>query len=271
MSKSEEIAPGVRRILAPNPGPMTYQGTNTYLLGRRRVAIVDPGPEDAAHLARMLDAVGDGEVTHILITHAHVDHTSAVPALAAATGAAVLAFGRATDGRSAAMAEIARRYEIEGGEGLDLAFEPDQRLSDGAVLESDEWQVEALHTPGHLSNHMSFFLSGSDVVLTGDTVMGWSSTLISPPDGSISAFMGSMDRLMARPERLYLPGHGPAVDRWPGGGASPEEPPACPGRAGDCGPGGSARHAGRSDRTALRGCAGALAQGGRAQCSGASN
>ncbi|NNU80606.1 MBL fold metallo-hydrolase [Halovulum dunhuangense] len=191
---------------------MTAEGTNTWLLGQRQVAVIDPGPDDPAHVAAILGALGPGaEISHILVTHAHADHSGAVPRLKAATGAEVLAFGQATEGRAPAMAALAAREGLAGGEGIDAAFAPDRRLAPGARVESDEWRLTALHTPGHLSSHMCFVLEDAAAVFTGDTVMGWSSTLISPPDGSVSEYLASIDLLMDRSEDLYLPGHGAAV------------------------------------------------------------
>ncbi|MEM9779837.1 MAG: MBL fold metallo-hydrolase, partial [Pseudomonadota bacterium] len=205
MADVVEVAPGVRRLTAPNPSPMTAGGTQTYVLGAGEIAVIDPGPASDAHVAAILAL---GQVSHILVTHAHRDHSGAVYALAHASGAPVFAFGAAQEGRSALMSELAARGGLAGGEGIDPDFKPDWRLHHGAVLEGPGWSLEALHTPGHLSSHLSFALLGQDVIFTGDTVMGWSTTLISPPDGSVAAFLASMDLLAARPERRYLPGHG---------------------------------------------------------------
>ncbi|MSU89097.1 MBL fold metallo-hydrolase [Rhodobacteraceae bacterium 2CG4] len=213
---SQTVAPGVRALTAPNPGPMTHAGTRTYLLGRQAVAVIDPGPDDAAHLAAILAALEPGaRITHILVTHAHRDHSAAAPALRAATGAPVLAFGPPEAGRSPMMAALAARGDLAGGEGIDRGFRPDRCLRHGEVLAAPEWTLEALHTPGHLSSHLSFALPQAGTLFTGDTVMGWSTTVISPPDGSVGAFRASMALLAARPERLYLPGHGAPVINGP--------------------------------------------------------
>ncbi|MEM8787562.1 MAG: MBL fold metallo-hydrolase [Pseudomonadota bacterium] len=210
----DRIAPDILRLTAPNPGPMTATGTQTYLIGDAGVAVVDPGPDDPAHVAA-IQAAAPGPIEAILVTHAHLDHSGAVPALQAATGAPVLAFGAAHDGRSPAMAALADRPGLAGGEGIDAGFRPDRRLVDGETLRGADWQITALHTPGHLSNHMCFALGNSPWLLTGDTVMGWSSTLISPPDGSVSAFLASLEALLQRPQTHYLPGHGPPVPNGP--------------------------------------------------------
>ncbi len=214
MRAPDPIAKNVWRLTAPNPGPMTHTGTQTYLIGHEAVAVIDPGPDDPGHVAAVLDAA-QGPISHILVTHAHVDHTGAVPALAKATGAPVLAFGPATAGRSEGMARLAARGGVTGGEGVDAGFAPDQILADGARVAGPDWQVTALHTPGHLSSHMSFVLDDTDIVFTGDTVMGWSTTLISPPDGSVGDFMASVERLAALGRARYLPGHGDIVPDGP--------------------------------------------------------
>jgi hydroxyacylglutathione hydrolase len=201
----------VRHVQAPNPGPMTFRGTNTYLVGRGTVAVIDPGPDSAAHRAAILSALDPGErIATILVTHAHVDHSAGVPALKAATGAEVLAFGDATAGRSAFMAALAASSGLEGGEGVDAGFAPDRCLADGETVAVGDLRVTALHTPGHMANHLSFALG--DVVFTGDLVMGWSTSLVSPPDGDLGDFLRALDRLAARTgDRLYLPGHGDPV------------------------------------------------------------
>jgi len=209
MGHVEEVAPGIRRLTAPNPSTMTRDGTQTYLVGRDEIAVIDPGPDIAAHLAAVLAAAG--RVSHVLITHAHLDHSAGAKRFAAMADAPVYAFGDASAGRSAQMRDLADRLEIAGGEGVDLAFRPDHVLADGESLESAEWRIEAVHTPGHMSNHLSFAMPDLGVLFSGDHVMGWSSTLISPPDGSLTAFMTSIDRLLDRRETTYLPGHGDVV------------------------------------------------------------
>jgi glyoxylase-like metal-dependent hydrolase (beta-lactamase superfamily II) len=205
------LQPGLRRILAPNPSPMTCRGTNTYLLGTTDLAVIDPGPDDPAHLAAILDAVEPGQrIGHILVTHPHRDHSALAARLASVAGAPVLAFGTATDGRSPAMTALAASTRIGGGEGLDTGFAPHRRLRDGDTVAGDGWRIEALWTPGHMSSHLC--LAWRDVLFSGDLVMGWSTTLISPPDGDLTQFLTSVTRLAGRKDRRFLPGHGPAVD-----------------------------------------------------------
>ncbi len=216
------LAPGLRRILAPNPSAMTLHGTNTYLIGTRGLAVVDPGPDDSAHLAAILASVGAGQrITHILVTHAHLDHSPLSRRLAAVTGAPVLAYGGAGAGRSAIMRDLAASAPagsattsctggtIGGGEGVDTCFVPDICLADGAVLEGDGWQIKALWTPGHFGNHMCF--AWRDTILSGDLVMGWATSLVSPPDGDMSDYMTSCRRLSAHRPRVLHPGHGAPV------------------------------------------------------------
>jgi len=206
----DEVMPGIRRILAPNPSPMTFRGTNTYLVGDSDLAVIDPGPDDPAHLEAILHAVRRGQrITHILVSHSHLDHSPLARPLAEQTGAPVLAFGDATSGRSAVMQQLADTGMPGGGEGLDLGFEPDVALTDRTLVEGSGWTIEALHTPGHLGNHLCFAMG--EICFTADHVMGWSTSLVSPPDGDLTDFMQSCEKLRAHPWRLFLPGHGAAI------------------------------------------------------------
>lgn len=195
------------QILAPNPSPLTGPGTTTFLLGDTHVAVIDPGPDDPAHIEAIARA-GRDRIGHILITHAHRDHSAGAARLSRLTGAPVLAFGDAHAGRSALMARLADDG-LGGGEGLDHAFAPDQHLRDGQVIATPDWTLTALHTPGHAAGHLSF--QWGDRIFCGDLVMGWSSTLISPPDGDLGAYFRSLDRLAALAPRVLLPTHGPAI------------------------------------------------------------
>ena len=169
----------LRVITADNPSPLTGPGTNTFLLGRASIAVIDPGPDLPAHRAAILAAAGPGRISHILVTHAHLDHSGGARALAQATGAPILGFGPPEAGRSALMQRLARDGGLEGGEGLDHGFNPDIRLTDGQSVETDEWVLTALHTPGHFAGHLSF--QWGNQILCGDVVMGWATTVISPP------------------------------------------------------------------------------------------
>ncbi|GGH40269.1 Glyoxylase, beta-lactamase superfamily II [Cribrihabitans marinus] len=204
------LEPRLRRILAPNPSPMTFRGTNTYLVGDRDLAVIDPGPEDPAHLAAILSALEPGQsVSHIIVTHSHLDHSPLARPLAARTGAQVLAFGGPEAGRSAVMRRLAATGLSGGGEGVDLGFAPDATVADGDDIDGDGWTLEVLHTPGHLGNHIALAWEGA--CFSGDHVMGWASSLVSPPDGDLTDFMASCRRLRARDWRVFHPGHGAPV------------------------------------------------------------
>jgi len=206
---AEILDDGLRRVLAPNPSPMTYRGTNTYLLGSDDLAVIDPGPDHPAHMAALLAAIGGARVSQIIVTHAHVDHSPLAARLAQATGAPVSAFGDALAGRSGVMTALASAGFTGGGEGIDHSFAPDLRLADGARVSGGFGDLDVLHTPGHLGNHIC--LVWGDQVFTGDHVMGWASSLVSPPDGDLADFMASCARLRAIPARRYHSGHGAPI------------------------------------------------------------
>lgn len=206
----EDLAPGLRRILAPNPSPMTFRGTNTYLLGDRDIAVIDPGPEDSTHLEAILDALRPGQrISHILVTHAHIDHSPLARELADQCGAPVYGFGRAAEGRSPLMQTLADEGLVGGGEGVDDGFEPDLRLADGGEITGSNWRLTALHTPGHMANHLAF--AWGDTLFCGDLVMGWATSLVSPPDGDLAAFMTSLRRLCETPWGRFHSGHGAPI------------------------------------------------------------
>ncbi|MEL7097825.1 MAG: MBL fold metallo-hydrolase [Pseudomonadota bacterium] len=206
---AEVMEPGLRRIVAPNPSPMTYRGTNTYLVGTEQIAVVDPGPQSEAHLAAILDACAGRKISHIVVTHSHVDHSPLAAPLAERTGAPVLAFGGPEAGRSAVMQQLAATGLAGGGEGIDTSFAPDQALADGAIITGADWKLEVIHTPGHLGNHIA--LGFGDACLTADHVMGWATSLVSPPDGDLTDFMASCTRLSERAWRVFYPGHGAPI------------------------------------------------------------
>jgi glyoxylase-like metal-dependent hydrolase (beta-lactamase superfamily II) len=208
--RAEDVAPGVRAIVANNPGPFTFKGTVSYIIGRGKVAILDPGPDDDAHVAALLDAVRGETVTHILVTHTHRDHSPAVPKIKAATGASVYAEGPHRPARPLHIGEAAR---LDAS--ADLDFRPDIALADGEVVTGDGWSVEAVATPGHTANHMAYAFKEADLLFSGDHVMAWSTTIVGPPDGAMSDYMASLHKLRRRSEPLYLPGHGGPVRRAP--------------------------------------------------------
>ena len=202
----EEVVPGVRRVLCDNPSPFTFTGTVSYIVGKGHVAIIDPGPNNEAHAQALLDAVKDETVTHIFVTHTHSDHSPNTSRLKAATGATVYAEGVHRASRP--------RYESElhsPESGADRDFVPDVTLKDGDVVTGDGWALEAVATPGHTANHMAFAWAARRLMFIGDHVMGWSTSIVAPPDGSMIDYMASLDRLTRRPEDLYLPGHGPEI------------------------------------------------------------
>ncbi len=172
----DEPVPGVRRILANNPGPFTFKGTMSYIVGRGRVAIIDPGPDDPRHIAALLNAVRGETVTHIFVTHTHRDHSPAVPAVKAATGAEVLSEG---PHRPARPLNIGETQRLEASN--DLEFSPDRKLADGEIVSGAGWTIEAITTPGHTANHMAFALKEADVLFSGDHVMAWSTSIVAPP------------------------------------------------------------------------------------------
>src|SRR5262252_4498383 len=179
----QEVAPGVRRILTNNPSPFTFKGTLTYIVGRGKVAIVDPGPDDAAHIAALLDAVRNETVTHIFVTHTHRDHSPAVPKIKAATGARVYAEGPHRPARPLHIGET-RRLDTAA----DTTFAPDVKLADGEVVAGDGWTLEAVTTPGHTANHMAFAFKEANLIFSGDHVMAWSTPVVAPPDGSMGDY-----------------------------------------------------------------------------------
>ena len=208
--KVQALAPGLRGLIAPNPGPMTHWGTNTFIIGEGSVAIVDPGPDNAAHLDAILRAVSGEMVTHILVTHAHLDHSPLAKVLSVQTGAPILAFGSVDDGRSETMRRLALDGLAGGGEGVDTSFAPDIRLSDKATVDGEDWSLEVLHTPGHFASHIAFRFG--DALLSGDHVMDWSSSLVSPPDGDLRSFMDTSRRLRDIEGLTFFPSHGGALD-----------------------------------------------------------
>ncbi|HEX8484277.1 MBL fold metallo-hydrolase [Sphingomonas sp.] len=196
-----QLEPLVARVLAPNPSPYTFTGTQAHVVGTRDLAVIDPGPDAPEHLAALLDVIGARPVRAILVTHHHRDHSPATRALAAATGAPIM--GAAPTHRS------------EGGQGdaaFDADYAPDRVLADGEVVSGDGWSLQAIATPGHTSSHLCFALGDTQALFSGDHVMGWSTSVVSPPDGEMGDYMRSLAVLMAREDRVYYPGHGEAVE-----------------------------------------------------------
>lgn len=202
----QEVAPGVRAIVADNPGPFTFKGTISYIVGHGQVAIIDPGPDDVVHVAALLAAVRDETVTHIFVTHTHRDHSPAAAKIKDATGAKVLAQGPHRPARPLHTGEI-RRLDAS----VDLDFRPDITLADGEIVNGKGWTLQAVATPGHTANHMAYAFKEADLLFAGDHVMAWSTTIVAPPDGAMSDYMASLHKLAERSEPLYLSGHGAPV------------------------------------------------------------
>ncbi len=207
IGKAQTLQEGLRVVTAPNASLMTFTGTQSYILGEGEVAVIDPGPEDERHLAALLKALEGQRVSHIFVTHSHIDHSPLARRLSEITDAPVLGFGPSGAGMSGVMRGLG---DMSGGEGVDVDFRPDILLADGEVTRGRGWALEAVHTPGHMSNHLCFAFAGG--LLSGDHVMAWSTTLVSPPDGDLSQFMASLQKLQARGEARYFPGHGPVLE-----------------------------------------------------------
>lgn len=195
-----ELTPLIRRVCAENPNAFTFKGTGTYIVGRGKVAVIDPGPLIDAHVEALLAATRGETITHILITHTHNDHSPAAAPLKAATGAKTFAYGPHGAGK--------RHDGIDVEEGGDTAFHPDVFVKDGDTIKGDGWTFDALYTPGHTSNHLCFALREEKALFSGDHVMGWSTTVIAPPDGDMAQYFASLQKLTARDDRTYYPTHG---------------------------------------------------------------
>jgi len=198
-----ELVPGISRITANNPSPFTFHGTNTYLLGESSVAVIDPGPADKEHLKTVLAAIGGRKVSHIIVTHTHMDHSPLARPLAEATGAPILAEGPHRPARKLALGE---HNPLDAS--ADMEFQPDQQLHHLDQIEGDEWALTAVFTPGHTANHMAFALNGTDYLFPGDHVMSWATSIVAPPDGAMSPYMASLDMLLDIEQSTYFPGHG---------------------------------------------------------------
>ena len=204
---AQPLTPLIRRVVARNPSPFTFKGTGTNIVGRGRVAVIDPGPDITAHIDALLAALHAETVTHILITHTHLDHSPAAAAIRQATGAQTYGFGPHGSGRGEDKTGVGGVTE-EGG---DHAFAPDIVMRDGDAVEGPGWRLAAVHTPGHTSNHLCFALPEERTLFSGDHVMGWSTSVIAPPDGDMAAYMRSLENLLARDDAVYWPTHGPSI------------------------------------------------------------
>jgi glyoxylase-like metal-dependent hydrolase (beta-lactamase superfamily II) len=206
----DQVSPLVRRVIADNPGPFTYTGTGTYIVGRGEVAVIDPGPVLDAHLDAILAATAGERVTHILITHHHADHSPLAAELKARTGAPVYGCPLATP-PGVGSGDVNDTGEVRMEAGHDLGFAPDVSLCAGGEVAGPGWTLEAIPTPGHTSNHLCYALKEENALFTGDHVMGWSTTVITPPDGDMTDYMESLERIRGRGFATLWPTHGPPV------------------------------------------------------------
>ncbi len=202
------VAPGVVRVTVNNPSAFTFHGTNSYIVGTDTLAVIDPGPLDENHLRALIAAIAGRPVSHIFVSHTHIDHSPLAARLAAETGAQVLAEGPHRPARPLRIGEI-NPLDASG----DDAFMPDVALAEGQLVAGDGWALRAIHTPGHAANHVVFALEGTDIVFSADHVMAWSTSIVAPPDGAMADYMASLDKMLEREDGLYLPGHGGPVAR----------------------------------------------------------
>ena len=210
----EKISKNIRLITAPNPSPMTFKGTNTYILGNKeKICIIDPGPDNEDHYSKIKVILNEETASHILVTHSHLDHSPLAKKISDDFSIPIYAHGKLVAGRSEFMKKILKSSsDIGGFEGLDMNFKPDFYLKESQVLKGEDWSLEVVYTPGHLSDHLCFAIQGTNILFSGDIVMGWTSTLISPPDGDVGQYFYSLDKLLKRNEDLYFPGHGSPVE-----------------------------------------------------------
>lgn len=197
----DQMSPLIQRVVANNPGPFTFTGTGVYIIGDKNVAVIDPGPDSTVHFAALQRALEGRRVTHILVTHPHMDHSPLAYPLARQTGAHIWAAGNIFHDEAA--------IPVEAGEDTDFA--PDEILTDGQIIEGDGWTIEAIHTPGHTSNHYCFALKEENALFSGDHIMGWSTTVILPPDGHMGDYFNSLEKVRARNFDTIWPTHGPPI------------------------------------------------------------
>ncbi|MDZ4776525.1 MAG: MBL fold metallo-hydrolase [Alphaproteobacteria bacterium] len=200
--KPQQVSPLIRRIVANNPGPFTYFGTGVYVVGQGEVAVIDPGPDIPSHIEALIEALKGEKVTHIFVTHGHMDHSPAARPLALATGATIYACGEPV---------IPSDSEVRMEAGDDLSFKPDVEVADGQVFQGKDWTIEAVFTPGHTSHHVAYALKEENALFPGDHIMGWSTTVISPPDGDMSDYFDSLEKVRDRGYDTLWPTHGPPI------------------------------------------------------------
>jgi len=199
-----QLSPLIQRVIANNPGPFTYTGTGVYIIGNDNVAVIDPGPDLAEHRAALDKALEGRVVSHVLMTHHHIDHSPLAIPLARDHGCDVYGFGlqiRPPEGGE---------VRLEAGD--DLSFKPDVEIRCGDVIQGDGWTIDAIHTPGHTSNHMCYVLREENTLFSGDHIMGWSTSVVSPPDGHMGDYLDSLERIKARHFDKIWPTHGPCIE-----------------------------------------------------------
>ena len=208
VGKAEKLEDDLVVITANNASPMTFTGTRSYILGTDNLIVIDPGPDINQHFDAIMDYVGNRKVTDIILTHSHVDHSPLSRRLKNETGASIIGFGSANEARTTFMKELSSSLDLGGEEGIDKNLTLDEKVIDKQELVRNNYSIEVVHTPGHLSNHICLALKEKKALFSGDHVMGWATTLISPPDGDLGSFMRSLEKLSERDELIYYPGHG---------------------------------------------------------------
>ena len=200
----DTVSPLVDRVVADNPGPFTYTGTGVYIIGDKNVAVIDPGPQTPNHKAALKKALDGRQVTHVLVTHHHIDHSPLSAPLAQEFGCQVYGYGQQPQPPTGG------DIRLEAGD--DLSFKPDVEIRDGHVIDGDGWTIEAIHTPGHTSNHMCYALKEENILFSGDHIMGWSTSVVSPPDGHMGDYLNSLQTILDRNFDCIWPTHGPAIE-----------------------------------------------------------
>ena len=208
VGKAEKLEDDLVVITANNASPMTFTGTRSYILGTDNLIVIDPGPDINQHFDAIMDYIGNRKVTDIILTHSHVDHSPLSRRLKNETGASIIGFGSADEARTTFMKELSSSLDLGGEEGIDKNLTLDEKVIDKQELVRNDYRIEVVHTPGHLSNHICLAVKEKKALFSGDHVMGWATTLISPPDGDLGSFMRSLEKLSERDELIYYPGHG---------------------------------------------------------------
>jgi len=208
VGKAEQLEDDLVVITADNASPMTFTGTRSYILGTDNLIVIDPGPDSTQHFNAITKYIGERKLTDIILTHSHVDHSPLSRRLKNETGASIIGFGSADEARTSFMKRLSSSLDLGGEEGIDRDLVLDKKVHDKQLLKINNYSIEVVHTPGHLSNHICLSIKEKKALFSGDHVMGWATTLISPPDGDLGSFMRSLDKLSERDEQIYYPGHG---------------------------------------------------------------